>query len=701
MHVAAKLNLICNFLVLAAAYVVGIPAWADESSEKAIEELVVIADYRASPASDLPASVSVLSGENIEEAGRQHFEELINLVPNLNWAGGSSRPRYLQVRGIGERSQYQGAPNPSVGFVVDDIDFSGIGMVATLFDLERVEVLRGPQGTRYGANALGGLVLLKSRSPEDNFGGRISLSAGDDDARAAGISLGGPLGDSQRAPAARLSVHQYQSNGFRRNAFLGRDDTNGRDEFSARLNLSWLPNDNLEVRATIMHVDIDNGYDAFAIDNSFTTLSDKPGKDAQRSDAASLRLLWEGDQLDIVSISSLADSDILFSFDGDWGNDADWAPFDPYDFFSATRRKRKTISQEFRFLSAPGAEILGGRSEWLLGVYGLRLDEDNDNEDLFNGGVFSALESDYQATSLAVFGQLDTALGDATTLTTGVRVENRDASYVDSSGAAFEPSETMFGGQVSLHQVITEFVDGYVAVARGYKAGGFNIGSRIPPDRREFGAEYLWSLETGLKGWWPAKELSANLSFFFMLRDDQQVSTSFQVDPNDPLTFVFFNDNAASGRNLGIEADFDWGINASWRLFGSLGILKTRFDEYQTATRSLDGREQAHAPSYTFSLGAAYRHPNGIFARLEVTGKDRFFYSDSHDQESEPYELVNARLGWRGDTIELYAWGSNLLDERYTVRGFFFGNEPPDFAPKLYTRLGDPRTVGLGLNYRF
>ena len=87
---------------------------------------------------------------------------MLGLVPNLNWSGGTSRPRYFQLRGIGELEQYQGAPNPSVGFLIDDIDFSGVGMPATLFDVEQVEVLRGPQGTRYGANALAGLIKIKT-----------------------------------------------------------------------------------------------------------------------------------------------------------------------------------------------------------------------------------------------------------------------------------------------------------------------------------------------------------------------------------------------------------------------------------------------------------------------------------------------------------------------------------------------------------
>src|SRR5210317_2020521 len=116
-----------------------------------IEEIIVTADFRERPASEIPASVTVLDADAVGQLTVQHFEELINVVPNLNWSGDGHRARYLQIRGVGELEQYQGAPNPSVGFLVDDIDFSGIGTIATLFDVERVEVLRGSQGSRYGA----------------------------------------------------------------------------------------------------------------------------------------------------------------------------------------------------------------------------------------------------------------------------------------------------------------------------------------------------------------------------------------------------------------------------------------------------------------------------------------------------------------------------------------------------------------------
>ena len=135
------------------------------ADDEVLEEVIVTATLREQSLLETPVSITVLNERTLQDAGRQHFEDVLAAVPNLNWAGGTSRPRFFQIRGIGEREQYEGAPNPSVGFLIDDIDFSGIGMPATTFDVGRIEVLRGPQGMRYGANALAGLIVLRGQDP--------------------------------------------------------------------------------------------------------------------------------------------------------------------------------------------------------------------------------------------------------------------------------------------------------------------------------------------------------------------------------------------------------------------------------------------------------------------------------------------------------------------------------------------------------
>jgi len=275
----------------------------DPAGATPLGEIVVTATLREEPVSSVPTSVSVLTARTLRESGVQHFQDVLGLVPNLNWAAGSSRPRYFQLRGIGDLEQYQGAPNPSVAFLIDDIDLSGVGMPATLLDVEQIEVLRGPQGTRYGANALGGLIKVKTADARPVFEARTEGTLGENDTRAVGGVIGGAVPGATEG-ALRLVVQRYQSDGFRHNAFLNRNDTNGRDERTARLKLRLGTPEAFSADFTALYVDLDNGYDAFAVDNSRVTQSDDPGKDAQRTAGGAARLQWAGDRFNVVSITS-------------------------------------------------------------------------------------------------------------------------------------------------------------------------------------------------------------------------------------------------------------------------------------------------------------------------------------------------------------------------------------------------------------
>ena len=673
-----------------------------------IEEIVVTADFRGRAASEFPASVSVLDAAAVDALSVQHFEELINVVPNLNWSGDGHRARYLQIRGVGELEQYQGAPNPSVGFLIDDIDFSGIGTIATTFDIDRIEVLRGPQGTRYGANALAGLVYVQSTRPTAEHDGRLQLTAGSDDTLAGGIAMGGPL-TAGESLAYRVSAHHYSGNGFRDNPYLGREDTNGRDETTFRGRLRWQPSDRLSVDLATLYADVDDGYDAFAIDNSLTMLSDKPGRDAQQSFGASLRIEWAAATwADFTSITAAADSDIEFSFDADWGNDDSWAPI-TYDFVSLSDRKRRTLSQEFRLASTEDGRIFGGTTDWLLGVYLLDLEDELLTVNLgeyfdpgfnFADSLDDTFGSTYEATNAAVFGQLDAPLGEATRLSVGLRVERRTTDYSDTAGLQAGPSETMTGGDITLSHDHSGDVTSYASLSRGYKAGGFNLGI-VPDDRREFDAETMWNVEAGIKSSLLDGAAMLNVAVFYSRRDDQQVRTSFQLIPGDPASFVFYTDNAAEGRTLGLEAEFRWSVSDALELYANVGLLDAEFETFVTAQVDLSGRAQAHAPDYTLAAGASYRHPRGFFARVDLTARDAFYFDVSHDQRSQAYELANARLGYDAGNWSVQLWARNLFDRHYAVRGFYFGNEPPNFPDTLYTRAGDPRQFGVTFDMNF
>lgn len=688
-----------NSLILGLSLSINVSAQAINQIPEKLDKTVVVSELRNDQLLiDSSNSISVLDAEVLEKSGTQHFEDVLGMIPNLNWSSATNRPRYFQIRGIGERSQYEGAPNPSVGFVVDDIDFSALGGVATLFDVEQIEVLRGPQGTRYGANGLAGLVYVKTKAPEFDASYKIESLLGNDGDRALGFRATGGLSDDV---AYRFSIHQYNANGFRYNDFLDRDDTNKRDEFVARGKLFWQANDDLTFNFTLLKANIDNGFDTFNPENSFVTHTDLPGKDTQDSTGLAIKATWQGEQFDVMSIGSYMQADIDYSFDGDWGNDDYWGEFAPYDFTSASLRQRTHLSQEVRLLSNENSQILNDSTDWLLGLYLLDMQEDNQIDEFYNGFVYKQLESQFDSTSLAIFAQLESKLSDKNTLTTGIRFERRNANYLDSNGIDVSPADNMWGGQISLNHSIHDSLNAYITLARGYKAGGFNLSLSVPDQLREYQPESLLSLESGFKGYFLDYQLQWNLSAFYSKRQDMQISTSRQTDPNDPLTFVFFTGNAATGSNYGIETDFNYQLNSNLDFYGSLGLLKAQFDNFTTTEGNFNGRDQAHAPAYNFSLGVDYHLLNGFFARFDINGKDSFYFSDSHAQQSKSYQISNLRVGYQRNNWSITLWGNNIFDKQYATRGFFFGLEPPNYENKLYTQMGSPRHLGVSFDVEF
>src|SRR5688572_3789290 len=667
------------------------------AADPPLDEVVVTAELRDRELRHLPASATVLDAHTLEIAGVQHFQDVLALVPNLNWSAGTSRPRFFQLRGIGELEQWQGAPNPSVDLLIDGIDFCDVGMPATLSDVERIEVLRGPQGTAYGANALAGLISVNTRAPRRDPDASANVTLGD--YGTAGISgvLGGALGSGESA--WRLSAGSYRSDGFRRDSYLGRDDTNGYEETNLRLRATTRPAEDLRADFTLMWVDLDNGYDAFAIDNSRTTLSDKPGQDAQVARAAAMRLDYTGAaSFDVISRTALGDSSSVYSFDGDWGNDESWGGNAPYDYFQRFDRERRAVSEDLRLVSRASVDR-GAGFAWLAGVYALRTVEDVTQNDVWRDLVWgdgsARLTSDYRATNFAAYGEFEWRLDDVTVLAIGARGERRSADYGDSDGAAFSPAENMYGGSLSLRRDLGERSTGYIKLARGYKAGGFNIGAEVPPDHRTFDAEALHNLEVGFRSANDDGSVSGDVALFYMRRHEQQVPTGQQLEVGNPLSFVLYTDNAASGDNYGLEATLRWQPVPSLLLDLRSAILETQYLDYQYGERNLDGREQAHAPEYQFDVGVEYRHPRGVYARVDFAGQDDFYFDVSHDERAPARLLTHLKAGYSGERWRAEVWVRNLFDRYYSQRGFFFANEPPDWVPTRYLQAGDPRHAGV------
>ena len=667
----------------------------DDLRATTLEEVVVTADFRDQTNQGTAASITVLGEEKIANRAAQHFEALIPAIPNFSFAGGTNRARFFQIRGIGERSQFIQPLSTSVGVMIDNVDFSGAASIASLFDVQQVEVLRGPQGTRYGANALAGLLNIKTNEPANVFETALSGEFGQYGHQSVGLTTTGPISDTV---AFRLALQQHKSDGFYTNAHLGTDNTNERNESIIRGKLRIQPNSSWQIDTSLSRVNIDNGYDAFTLDNTRTTLSDQPGRDLQDSTAFSLDSRWLLEHVEIQLIAALGRSDTEYSYDEDWT----FTGFHPFGYtsFDQYTRNRDTNSLELRVISQAPAMLLGIETNWVLGLYTLTTDVDLQRNYTFQANDFF---SSNDASNSALFFQFDSQLSEFLELSTGLRVERRSANYNDSENLSFSPTENMWGGRFALKYMFERNTMGYISLSRGYKAGGFNTDGSLDADLREFDSEYLWEIEAGVKTSLMDDTLQIRAAVFMDDRRDQQVKSSLvRMRANGSTEFIDYYGNAAEGTNQGLELETNWQATDSVNLFANLGILDATFDRYINENgENLNNRDQAHAPSYTYNLGFNTGWGNW-HTSLSFEGRDDFFFSDRHSEKSDKMNLINASIAYKEEQWQIRLWGRNLTNKNYTIRGFgSFGNDPRDgYTTRPFVQFGEPRMIGITGDYQ-
>lgn len=677
-----------------------------------IEEIIVKGDWREINVLEEDSSIVILNNQIIESQPIKHFENLSYLVPNLNFAASDSRARHFQIRGIGERSGYERTPNSAVGFLIDDIDYSGQGGIATTFDVDQIEVHRGPQGSRIGSNALAGLIYIKTKEPTEVFEGSSEITLGTYGTRNAGIAFGGPTQFNQDI-TYRVALRSDYSDGFRKNLFLGKSNTSKKDEDTYRLKLNWKLRDKTTLKFLITQIDLDDPADIWTIDGSLNTLSDRPGMDSQKTNAYSMKIFHGFAGYEFQSITSITDTDVVLSYDADWGNAKSHAPY-TYDYFSETLRDRETFSQELRLVSDELDFNSNRNTEWVLGISYFDVKEVNfKNDDGVYGdpsdpfgpyGSQSSSSSNFSSDNLSIFGNIDYFLDEFTKLSIGARWEDYQSNYYDSFGESFNPNDQMSGGKISLNKNLSDVANIFISVARGFNQGGFNLNLGLAPDSKNtnlyYDPEFLTNYEVGFNAQLFDAKTNIAAVIFYSDREDQQVLISTQVDPTDPNTFSFLTQNAAEGTNKGLELNIDVQLTESLNFFARLGLLRTEINNWKSRP-DLEGRAQAHAPKKSYAFGMNWSITNRASLSVDVVGKSGFYYSDSHNNQSKSYSLTNINFDYLIGGWTYSIWARNIFDEYYSVRGFYFGNEAPDFKDTLYERHGDPRHVGLSVRYDF
>lgn len=680
------------------------------------KEVIVTAELSKKGLHKTAKSITIFEKDRIRESADIHLQTYLDEVPNLNWAGGSSRPRYFQIRGVGERSHFfgEGPPNFSVGFIVDDMDLSGLGMLGNLFDLKQVEIFKGPQSTIFGSNALGGLISIKSNDPINELGLETSINLGTDNLKSISSMVNFKL---MRNIDFRISSSYNYADGFRTNKSLKLSNSNKREESFIRLKTKFSPSSSISFLSTIIYADLSNGYDVWSPDNNqnFNTFSDSTGEDSQITKGFSVRSeLTLIDSFIITALSSFTETDLTHAYDGDWGDSLYWSLNHDwresiegyaYSFFDKNKKNRTNMSNEIRFKYRNVTS----------GIYYKKLEENDNALGYLFGGVATNANSRYEHEVYAVYGELDFQIIDGFLLSSNFRLENSEYVYrgesqgVDSyyeaielPDVSFESDNILNGYKFALQYEVSNDFNFFGSFSKGFKAGGINQQPMLASVNRPFAPEYLYNYEVGLK--YRTKNSKTSVTVFLGQRRNQQVSISSQQEEGNPNSFLFYTDNATSGKNNGFEFENTFEIFKNFKLMTGFGYLNTYIDRfnYQISvgdSKAMGGGRSAAMSPNTASIGFEYKMKNDISLNLRTNFKGKYYFSDSHNEESEAYSISNFSIGKKIRNFRLTLWGNNILDKRYATRGFYFGLIPPDYPNQLFKSYGDPRQIGIKMDY--
>ncbi|MEO0968309.1 MAG: TonB-dependent receptor [Cyanobacteria bacterium J06639_18] len=649
-------------------------------------ELTVTAQKRPENVQDVPLSVTVIPEQELEDAQIDSFQDIANSTPNFNFAptsSGGTEFSYYSLRGLNNFNFV--TAQDSVGFYVDDIpiDYNGFLDLA-LSDLERVEVLRGPQSTLYGRNSSGGVVNVISRqaTPEPEI--RFGASYGRYNSRELQFTLNDSLTSDDKL-ALRVSGAYRGQDGFIENLATG-EKIGERARVAARAQLVWTPTPEWNISFNSYNSFTDDGNPTLNRGNApdpFEVDLQTEGFSKLSTNTQAIKVSYNGDAFRATSITARR-----------FSTQENIVPNGNIGIQIIDDINSTLWTQELRFQSPETAD----RFQWLLGGYYESRDFNVDDSitEFVGFGRTRRFGDDYRQT-YAVFGQVDYKLTDPLTVFAGLRYESSEASSNNTSDTVnpdgtLTPNRPEFDAEVSDDELIPRFglkyqfnpnLMVYGTIAKGYRPGGLNYRANSETELR-FGEEKTWSYELGLKSSWLDDRLIANLAFFYNDVNDYQV---LLVDQGGIFGNVTNIDIRATGVEFELKARPMQGLD----LIASLGYVDSRYKNFSNPDtgEDLSDNRVPIAPQVTYNLAAQYRSPGGLFARAELRGYGITFFDNENEIKQEPYALVNTRIGYEAEKYGIYLYANNLFDTRYITSGFLF--PPPDGT----VGFGDPVTYGV------
>jgi len=672
-----------------------------------LEEVIVTAQKRAQDLQDTPIAVSVFNAEDLEHQGISDIEDLSQYAPNVQIAEspGGSNSATIGIRGsvsINPAVTWE----PTVGIYMDGVFIAkNAGGLFDVAELERVEVLRGPQGSLYGKNTVGGAINLVTKQPAEKMGGSIKIGGGNYGAQTLGFTANsGTVGDMARFS---LAYAEKERDGLYSNSVAGAasefkriDTESGR--FAAAFDLS----DKVELLYTYDWSKKDNTPSFGQLDLPTDPVKRKSSgtlngsiEDTSEVKGHAITLTWEvSENMTFKSITS--QREMQFKDTGDYDGTADTG------FHAIRDIDHKQISQEFQLIGQQGSV------DYVAGLFYFKEKADAFNPltafDFMSTFMPLTTENTYgvKAESMAAYTQLDWHTTDKLTLTLGARIteETKDAySEHPTEVMFFNPQIPYTTASNTWENFSPSFVASYAwnddttsyfKVAEGWKAGGFNgEGATAIELTTPYSEETVTSYELGVKSRLLEDRVQINAAVFQNDLQDMQISE---------YTFMYSSIKNANATIKGFEVELVAALAEGLTVNANYGYLDAQYDGYAVA----DARFP-YSPDNTYSVGVEYEQDLSVG---HLTARMDYSHVDDHDLYDDPssaavthveaYDLLNARLTLSelqvasGQNLKLSLWGKNLTDEDYRINGI-----PAQVGAVNY--YGDPRSYGVDVTYDF
>jgi iron complex outermembrane receptor protein len=685
------------------------------ASTNQLDEVVVTAEKKEELIQKIPASISSLNAKQVTAFNLWNTKEITGIVPNVYSADPGDNRDVTSVRGIATSSY-----DPTVTTYIDGVNqFSLDTYIPTLFDIERIEVLRGPQGTLYGRNAMGGVINIITKQPNNTSSGFADISVGNYNQQRITAGIKTPLiKDKLFFGASILSNKRdgYYTNEFTQSSYDNQNGFSGNyflkyivsSRWDAVLNFKHHANENQGPFPLVFGTEdaLSNPYRLNQ--NSTTTMKDKTSN-------TSLSICYAGSGFNFSSQTAYQQNYRYYTTP----IDGDFSPIDAISIinnYGNNWNNIKVLTQDFKFSS----NYSNSKFKWTAGAFLFYQDAPVKQTTRFgiDANLMMIGDSLFSTTSisttikkgLAFYGQASYALSDQFNITLGLRNDYEKQSesvlgtyqhdpsieqYITRSDTLGRTNFNALSPKLSLDYQVNNTSVWYGNYSRGFRAGGLSPLSSDPsqPPLLGYLPEYSSNFETGIKNNWLNNKLIVNIALFYTKITDAQVPSLILPDA------ITITKNTGQLTSKGIEAEI-FAIPAKGLLLQySFGTTNARFDKLEIASQgasvNLAGKRPIFTPATTSLLAAQYSYPVSSELQIMLRGEWKYigttYFDLANTIEQTPYHLLNAKAGIETEKIALYFWAKNLAGTKYISYGYDFGA----------VHLGDPAIWGSSLSFKF